>query len=57
MDVLGVQKLREAIETVLTDRVYRENTQRIQQAIERTNGLCVAADIIDRTLREAVRSA
>lgn len=57
MDVLGVQKLREAIETVLTDRFYGENTQRIQQAIERTNGLCVAADIIDRTLREAVRSA
>ena len=54
---LGVQKLREAIETVLTDRFYRDNTQRIQQAIERTNGLRMAADLIDCTLREAVRPA
>lgn len=52
---LAVQKLREAIETVLTDGCYRENTQRIQQAIERTNGLGMAADLIDRTLRKAVR--
>ena len=54
---LGVQKLREAIETVLTDGIYRENTQRIQEAIERTNGLRMAADLIDCTLREAVRPA
>jgi MGT family glycosyltransferase len=51
---LGVQKLRAAIETVLTDGFYRRNTQRIQQAIERTNGLTMAADIIDHKLREAV---
>ena len=54
---LAVQKLREAIETVLTDGCYRENTQQIQQAIERTNGLKMAADLIDRTLRETVRPA
>lgn len=53
----GTQKLREAIDTVLTDRSYRDNTQRIQEAIERTNGLSLAADLIDRTLREAVRQA
>jgi UDP:flavonoid glycosyltransferase YjiC (YdhE family) len=53
----AVQKLREAIETVLDNGLYRENTQRIQQAIERTNGLSMAADLIDRTLREAVRPA
>jgi MGT family glycosyltransferase len=52
---LGVQKLRATIETVLSDGIYRENTRRIQQAIERTNGLRMAADLIDRALREAVR--
>jgi zeaxanthin glucosyltransferase len=51
----GVQKLREAIETVLTDGFYRENTRRMQQSIARTNGLRMAADLIDRTLRESVR--
>ena len=54
---LAVQKLRNAIETVLNDPSYRENAQRIQQAIVRTNGLNMAADLIDRTLREAVRPA
>jgi zeaxanthin glucosyltransferase len=52
---LAVQKLRAAIETVLTDGSYRENTRRIQQAIESTNGLTMAADLIDHTLRGAVQ--
>ncbi len=51
---LGVQKLRAAIETVLHDATYRESARRIQQAIARTNGLRMAADLIDRVLREAV---
>jgi len=53
----GAEKLRDAIETVLTDPSYRENAQRIQQSIASTNGLDKAADIIDRTLREALRSS
>jgi len=50
----GIKKLRTAIDFVLTDASYRENTQRIQQAIAATKGLEKAADIIDRTLREAL---
>lgn len=57
MSESAVEKLREAIETVLTDGFYRGNAKRIQQAIERTNGLGIAADLIDRTLRRAVRPA
>jgi zeaxanthin glucosyltransferase len=50
----GVKKLRAAIETVLTNPSYRQNAQKIQQAIARTNGLENAAEIIDRTLRDAL---
>lgn len=53
----GAEKLRAAIDSVLTDPSYRENARRIQQAIASTNGLDKAADIIDRTLREALRSS
>jgi zeaxanthin glucosyltransferase len=54
---LSVEKLRAAIETVLADPSYRENTQQIQQAIERTNGLQLAADIIEKTLGAALQTA
>jgi MGT family glycosyltransferase len=50
----GVEKLHAAIETVLSDASFRENAQKIQQSIAKTNGLEKAAEIIDRTLREAL---
>jgi MGT family glycosyltransferase len=50
----GAEKLRAAIDSVLTDPSYRENAQKIQQAFACANGLEKAADIIDRTLREAL---
>jgi MGT family glycosyltransferase len=50
----GIEKLRAAVDSVLTDPSYRENAQSIQRAIAETNGLGKAAGIIDRTLREAV---
>ena len=52
---LSVNKLKAAVDLVLSDHRYRENAQRLQRAIEETNGLERAADIIDRTLRDAVR--
>jgi UDP:flavonoid glycosyltransferase YjiC (YdhE family) len=53
----GVENLRAAVVTALSDRIYREKTQRLQKEIERTNGLKLAADLIDRKLREAVKQA
>jgi len=50
----GAEKLRAAIETVLKDTSYRDNAQSIQRAIVSINGLEKAADIVDRTLREAL---
>jgi zeaxanthin glucosyltransferase len=50
----GVEKLRTAIDSVLNDPAYRENTQKIQEVIAATNGLEKAADIIGRTLQEAL---
>ena len=53
-DEAGVPKLRGAIDKILNEPGYRENARRIQQAIARTNGLQLAADLIDRKLRQAV---
>jgi len=54
MKQLSAEKLRTAVDSVLTEPSYRENAERLQQAIARTKGLEMAADIIDRTLRAAV---
>jgi MGT family glycosyltransferase len=50
----GVKKLRAAIETVLSDASYRDNARKLRQSIAGANGLEKAADIIHRTLREAL---
>jgi zeaxanthin glucosyltransferase len=52
---LAVDRLQAAIETVLNDPAYRENAQRIQQAIAAANGLELAADLIEGVLTGALQ--
>jgi zeaxanthin glucosyltransferase len=47
---LTVERLRAAVNLVIADPRYRENAGRLRQAISRTNGLELAADLIERAL-------
>jgi zeaxanthin glucosyltransferase len=46
--------LRAAIQRVLTETPYRENAQRLQQAIQQAGGVMRAADIIEQAIERAV---
>ncbi len=48
---LNAQRVRAAVGQVMTDPIYRENAQRLQAAIQRSNALDLAADLIERALR------
>jgi UDP:flavonoid glycosyltransferase YjiC (YdhE family) len=39
------------LEEVLTNPTYRKNARRLQKAIAEANGLSVAADLIEESLR------
>jgi MGT family glycosyltransferase len=52
LEELSVDRLREAVHEVLSDRSYRERAQAIEAAILRTDGLNKAADIVDRVLSQ-----
>ena len=49
---LSVGRLREAVETVLSDDSYRERANALRAAIAETDGLNKAADIVDRVLSQ-----
>lgn len=48
LDTLNETTLREAISDVLTESSYRQNAQRLQQAIQSSGGVKQAADIIEK---------
>jgi zeaxanthin glucosyltransferase len=54
---LTAERLRAAVELVMADSSYRESAQRLQQAIQRTNGLELAADLIEAALGKAAKRA
>jgi zeaxanthin glucosyltransferase len=45
---LTAEKLRAAVDRVLADASYGESALQLQQAIQRTNGLKLAADLIEK---------
>jgi MGT family glycosyltransferase len=45
---LTAEKLRAAVDHVLADPVYRQNARRLQEAIHQTNGLELAANLIEK---------
>jgi zeaxanthin glucosyltransferase len=49
---LSVDRLRKAVDAVLSDGSYRNAAQTLKAAIRETDGLNKAADIIDRVLRQ-----
>jgi MGT family glycosyltransferase len=51
---LSVERLREAVEAVIAGQQYRGRARELQAAIQQTDGLNKAANIIDRVLRGAV---
>jgi len=50
---LTVERLRAGVDQVMADASYRENARRLQRAIQRTNGLEAAADLIEQALGAA----
>jgi len=53
LDKLTPEHLSDLLDLVLEDPSYRNNARRMQMAISEANGLSVAADLVDRTLRAA----
>ena len=51
---LSVERLRSAVDQVLTEPSYKEKAEALQKAIREADGLKKAAQIIDRVLRQAV---
>jgi zeaxanthin glucosyltransferase len=50
-----VPKLRGVIQRVLTDKSYRQNAVRLQQAIEQSGGVKYAADLIEQSILQGCR--
>jgi MGT family glycosyltransferase len=48
---LNAERVRDAVEEVMTNPSYRENARHLQASIQKTNGLDVAADLIERTFQ------
>jgi len=51
LDKLTADHLAFLLEDVLVDPTYRENARKLQKAIAKANGLSVAADLIEESLR------
>ena len=47
---LTAETLRVAVDKVLSDSSYRDSARRLQQAIEKEDGLTRAADIVEAAL-------
>ena len=50
-DRVTVERLRDCVARVLTESLYRENAQRLQQAIRANDGVTCAADIVEKRTR------
>lgn len=50
---LTTEKLRAAVDQVLSDPQYGKNARRLQQAIQKTNGLELAANLIEKAFEVA----
>jgi UDP:flavonoid glycosyltransferase YjiC (YdhE family) len=50
LDKLTVAHLSSLLDEVLNDATYRDNARQIQKAIVKTNGLSVAADLVEQSL-------
>jgi len=61
LDKLTADHLSTLLDEVLIDSTYRDNARKLQTAIAKTNGLSVAADLVEKSLgvtkksRQAVR--
>ena len=51
LDKLTVDHLSTLLNEVLNNSTYRDNSRKLQKAIVEANGLSVAADLIERSLR------
>jgi UDP:flavonoid glycosyltransferase YjiC (YdhE family) len=51
LDKLTPDHLASLLKDVLSETTYRENTRELQKAIADGNGLSVAADLIEKSLR------
>ena len=51
LDKLTADHLAFLLEDLLVDPTYRENARKLQKAIAKANGLSVAADLIEESLR------
>src|SRR4029079_13947290 len=51
LDKLTADHLAFLLEDMLVDPTYRENARKLQKAISKANGLSVAADLIEESLR------
>jgi zeaxanthin glucosyltransferase len=49
LDKLTAAHLSDLLGEVLTETTYRDNARRIQKAIVKTNGLSVAADLVEQS--------
>jgi UDP:flavonoid glycosyltransferase YjiC (YdhE family) len=47
---LSVERLRKAVERVLTEDSYKKNALRLQEAIKESGGVIKAADIIEEAV-------
>jgi zeaxanthin glucosyltransferase len=50
LDKLTTDHLSTLLNEVLNDSTYRDNASKVQKAIAQTNGLSVAADLVERSL-------
>src|SRR5467141_3361501 len=50
LDKLTAAHLSSLLDEVLNDTTYRDNARQIQKAIVKTNGLSVAADLVEQSL-------
>jgi len=50
LDKLTAAHLSSLLDEVLNDATYRDNARQIQKAIVKTNGLSVAADLVEQSL-------
>jgi zeaxanthin glucosyltransferase len=57
LDKLTPEHLSDLVNQVLEDPSYRNNARRMQVAISEANGLSVAADLVDRVLGAAKKTA
>jgi zeaxanthin glucosyltransferase len=51
LDKLSADHLATLLDEVLNNSTYRDNSRKLQKAITEANGISVAADLIEKSLR------